>query len=445
MTDKKHLNRILSKIKFEAEIKECFHHVKSECSPKIKNAHSISRGDRLNLIKGLVNKNDKVFSLGEIIIDENPKKGVKEIGWGKAASTFFGFCDDHDTNLFEPIENGNQFDNSKKHCFLHSYRSFAYSYHQAKKARKAIRNFFYGSELLKIKAEINNISCHFQSLNISSELALIGVQIPIELPNVLISQIQNVKKELKAIRNKLSEINFSESLFPDFKYDIRSLQDLSSLISDVKIFCESVDKIVLHCKKLTNSTEEELNSKGFHLPLSWLTTRKEKLDTAIEKNNYDSLTYYAVVKDGLFPLAAAYAFIPEITYDSVFHLQENATVLNPPCIIVTILPDHNGKTIILFACFKGDKSAEFYLKKLLSLESKDDFERAVSSLLIFSGTNTYLNPSLWQALGEKQEIIEKELNYKRKLDNISEKPFMSSINFFQDEYSAAKLDVRTVI
>ncbi len=64
------------------------------------------------------------FEVGETVFIK------KLIPIGKAkASTFFGFCDFHDTKLFSEIEN-REFDNSAKHCFLHSYRSFAHSYHR---------------------------------------------------------------------------------------------------------------------------------------------------------------------------------------------------------------------------------------------------------------------------------------------------------------------------
>jgi hypothetical protein len=57
----------------------------------------------------------------------------------KEASTFFGFCDYHDTTLFSPIENY-KFDSSKKHLFLHSYRSFAHSYHRKHEEDKLYNN-----------------------------------------------------------------------------------------------------------------------------------------------------------------------------------------------------------------------------------------------------------------------------------------------------------------
>ena len=48
--------------------------------------------------------------------------------WGrKEATVFTGFCGYHDYELFKPIENYD-FDDSDKHVFLYTYRTFALCY-----------------------------------------------------------------------------------------------------------------------------------------------------------------------------------------------------------------------------------------------------------------------------------------------------------------------------
>lgn len=116
-------------------IKECFHHNKSECNGKIKQSHSIQRNGRLSIIEGDVNGNQSIYTLTSHIPSEKHLfEELKPIG-KKEASTFFGFCDFHDTTLFSPIENF-PFDQSEKHQFLHSYRSYAHSYHRKKEDQK---------------------------------------------------------------------------------------------------------------------------------------------------------------------------------------------------------------------------------------------------------------------------------------------------------------------
>ncbi len=119
-------------IKRLSKISECFYHDKSKCKGDIKQSHSLQRNGRLSIIEGNVNGQNQVYSFANFESDDKKFiKKLKPIGKGEA-STFFGFCDYHDTLLFSPIEGTNKFDESDFHCFLHTYRSFAHSYHRKK-------------------------------------------------------------------------------------------------------------------------------------------------------------------------------------------------------------------------------------------------------------------------------------------------------------------------
>ena len=115
--------------KQESRIKECFHHNKDECRGKIKQAHSLQKNGRLSIVESEVKGNQVVYTFTSFNSSkERLMEDLIPIG-KKEASTFYGFCDFHDTNLFSPIENF-PFDHSDKHLYLHSYRSFAHSYHR---------------------------------------------------------------------------------------------------------------------------------------------------------------------------------------------------------------------------------------------------------------------------------------------------------------------------
>lgn len=132
------LKKAISDFKKTGRITECFCHDKENCKGDIKQSHSIQRNGRLSIIEGNVNGNQVIYTFTEMEHDENHfYKSLRPIGKG-IASTFFGFCDYHDTTLFSSIENF-PFDNSDKHCFLHSYRAFAHSYHRKKEELKAYK------------------------------------------------------------------------------------------------------------------------------------------------------------------------------------------------------------------------------------------------------------------------------------------------------------------
>lgn len=133
-------NRSLPDLKKHRTIKECFHHNKHECKGKIKQAHSIQKNGKLSILESEVNKNKSLYTFTNFISSE--KSVIEEllpIGKGEA-STFYGFCDYHDSFLFSEIEN-NKFDfENPKHLFLHSYRSFAHSYHKKREEYKLYDN-----------------------------------------------------------------------------------------------------------------------------------------------------------------------------------------------------------------------------------------------------------------------------------------------------------------
>lgn len=132
--DQKQFNKMVKKIHKEANIKDCFHPNKNECTLPIKRAHSLQRQGALNILerdtKGNGNKylylhTERCYNIQHDFLDLNKVGRV-------AATTFDGFCSFHDTNIFKSIENEpeNMDINNPEHLFLHSYRSFAISHHR---------------------------------------------------------------------------------------------------------------------------------------------------------------------------------------------------------------------------------------------------------------------------------------------------------------------------
>ena len=126
------INKTQSQMNAAGKIKDCFFHDANECVSPIINAHSLQRQGALKNLEKEVEGNLVLYSHTERQINkEHNFVDLKPIG-RKVASTFFGFCSFHDTHLFSKIENDPEVTdiNSDEHCFLHSYRSFAHSYHR---------------------------------------------------------------------------------------------------------------------------------------------------------------------------------------------------------------------------------------------------------------------------------------------------------------------------
>lgn len=101
--------------------KFCFYPDKTKCQGKIKRAHTIQNNRILS----------KISDNGDLIV-LNEKSNLSFQGSAKKGrgivSTFWGFCNYHDTVLFEPIENYN-YDKSLKQTFLYTYRTFCWHYY----------------------------------------------------------------------------------------------------------------------------------------------------------------------------------------------------------------------------------------------------------------------------------------------------------------------------
>jgi hypothetical protein len=114
--------------KENSNYKYCFYHDKSECSTKIKKAHSLQKEKILTQLEAPVNGNNLIYSLNEF--KEENFKTIELIPFGKnKASIFSGFCDFHDSKIFSPIENFSILP-KPEHFFLLTYRAFAHGFHQ---------------------------------------------------------------------------------------------------------------------------------------------------------------------------------------------------------------------------------------------------------------------------------------------------------------------------
>jgi len=131
-----------SKKSFEKDgrTKDCFYYDKNQCRGNIKNAHSLQRNGVLNIVEAQINGNMVVYCFQRM--EKNPFDqylGFEKIGKGNA-STFFGFCDKHDTEIFQPIENNEIDISNDQHKFLLCYRAAARTYHRKVEQIKSFEN-----------------------------------------------------------------------------------------------------------------------------------------------------------------------------------------------------------------------------------------------------------------------------------------------------------------
>lgn len=117
----------------------CFHYESNNCRGGIIDAHSLQRKGPLYKIAIQEDNQYKVIHFQRDELSSEWKATSTPI---KDASTFRGFCHNHD-DIFSPIEKSTYTENNLQN-FLHSYRSFAYSYHKMKEQYAYPLNLFEG-------------------------------------------------------------------------------------------------------------------------------------------------------------------------------------------------------------------------------------------------------------------------------------------------------------
>ncbi len=134
----------ISSLYRECKFKKCVFPDHTSCSEKVIKAHSIQR----NKILKHIAENGMVISAD--IQKTLFTKEFDEIGI-KSVSTFFGFCNYHDTNIFSEIEN-KEYVSSIEQNFLHAYRACALEY-----VKKEESVCFYEKAMKKYKNTPNEL------------------------------------------------------------------------------------------------------------------------------------------------------------------------------------------------------------------------------------------------------------------------------------------------
>ncbi|MFA4833668.1 MAG: SEC-C metal-binding domain-containing protein [Patescibacteria group bacterium] len=121
---KEKINAALRKELNIGSIKECLFPDKTGCSEKVIKAHSIQN----NRILDVLSENGEVIMLRPNATEYNFKIQAEKIGRGRA-TTFTGFCRNHDKVIFQPIEDSDYKFNNIEQNALFAYRAFVKEQH----------------------------------------------------------------------------------------------------------------------------------------------------------------------------------------------------------------------------------------------------------------------------------------------------------------------------
>lgn len=117
----------------KTDFKQCLYPRKEECGTQIKNAHTLQN----NGILSLLSEDDHVLIVN--MLNYAKDKTIFKRESKNKATTFYGFCDIHDTEVFKPIETSKYSKSDEQH-FLFAYRAFAQEYHKKKRLMKSLQD-----------------------------------------------------------------------------------------------------------------------------------------------------------------------------------------------------------------------------------------------------------------------------------------------------------------
>ncbi|PGC57842.1 hypothetical protein COM24_05600 [Bacillus toyonensis] len=130
------LNHIMNKSWEQSDFKTCFAFNKERCEGLIKGAHSIQN----NRILNRVSDDGHVYHIRGKVEKSELKPVFKRLS-RNTASTFFGFCNYHDTVFFKPIEQ-QEYNQEPIQNFLFAFRALTLQYHNKNRELFLLQNHF---------------------------------------------------------------------------------------------------------------------------------------------------------------------------------------------------------------------------------------------------------------------------------------------------------------
>ena len=127
------INAILQERMDKTDFKVCMYPDKSNCKLPIKNAHTLQNNGVLSVLA-----EDNHVMVTDVLNKVRTGSTIKRISKNKA-TTFYGFCEYHDTFLFKDIE-VKEYNNESKQNFLYSYRIVAQEYHKKQRSISSLQN-----------------------------------------------------------------------------------------------------------------------------------------------------------------------------------------------------------------------------------------------------------------------------------------------------------------
>lgn len=372
-------NRFKKLIEGDKNVK-CF--LKS-CDRKSIGSHSLSESRVLRLLeaKDLDNK-ITLFYLGDELIGDRQRleltffnsyhQKLKSISKSKA-SVFYGFCDKHDNEIFDKLDNS-CYSNNDHINFLHGYRAFSYfitkwinliSFHSVyieplNKSFKNSRDIL--NNTIEKMPELNrlNIPINFQLNN--------------DLKDKLLSEIDDLAQNQLILDKDLLKNQIRSSIEPFIKDDkTYSGQEIDDLLKDSLNSLNQIDAI----PQFNNLVKLGLNEK-----LKELEVIKNIIESIWSTKQFSNFLSTSCFLSNLFLISGSFVF-----------------EYNNQNISLTIIPEaETNRTYLIFGCLDLSYSTFF---SQINIKDETELKKFVSKIILIHGSNIYISPNYWSILSQK--------------------------------------------
>ncbi len=206
--------------------KYCIFPDKSKCDGQIVRAHTIQRNGSLDKIA----YDGHVYQLKPSLTDlfkTNGEAAPKSVGI-RNATTFTGFCNFHDSEIFKPLERVSFLGNDEQ-CFLLAFRAVARELYTKRAAIQSIplwRESDRGKDILS--QQIIQEICSAYKKGTERGLATLESHFNEYVEKFIAKDFREIRFLIILLKN-VPEIMFSGGFYPEFNFKAELLQDLSDL------------------------------------------------------------------------------------------------------------------------------------------------------------------------------------------------------------------------
>lgn len=240
-------------------------------------------------------------------------------------------------------------------------------------------------------------------------------------------------------------------------------QNLFKLLDDFDFDETSIESKFLHCyrafAKAVHTKKEELkscstNSIYKEQNQTYITARKEEIETGLhfdlcdyehlmtewlKNKEYSQLEHFCFRTSKFHPIASASFCQPTFTVNKNRINDYRQTEIPLNHLFINIVPEKEC-TYILLSCFKNQPNSIKFLSELKEVYEvdKERFGTFLTTLLVFHTENTFMAPSLIEALPDwsKRNLL---LNLKHIITSVLQEdllriPINGSLNLFEDTF-----------